>query len=84
MRVIREEKELLEVELEDEGIANLIARYCECDAAAVREHPFLVKPKVIVYSKNAREEYIKAIDRILADLKELRKSFERELRKCKK
>ncbi len=80
VNVIRNEKELLEIELEgeDETLTRLLARFCSCDAAAVREHPFLTNPKLVIHGKEPRKALLEACENAIAALEEFKEHFSRE------
>ncbi len=81
VNVIRKEDELLEIEIpKEETLTHLLARFCEADSAAVREHPFLTEPKLIIYGKNPKKALIKAIDNVLSALEEFKNHFKRALK----
>lgn len=78
-KLVRKEGELLEIEIPgDETLTDLIAGFCkDADAAAVREHPFLTEPKIVVYGKNPKKAILKAIDEALSVLEEFKTHFKR-------
>ncbi len=65
LKILKEDKNRLEVEVigESETITQLIARNAQefGDAAAVREHPFMANPKLIISGANPRKILEKAI-----------------------
>ncbi len=80
INVVRNETELLEIEIPgDETLTHLLSRYCETDSAAVRDHPFLTEPKIIVYGKNPVKELTKAAENIISDLEEFAELFKKEI-----
>lgn len=80
MKVIRNEKELLEVEMQDETLTHLIARFCKEDAAAVRDHPFLTEPRIVIHGKQPVKAFIQAIDDTLSALEEFKNHFKRAVK----
>ncbi len=79
IKVVKKESELLEIEFPgDETLTHLIAGFCkDADAAAVRDHPFLSEPKIVVYGKNPQKTILKSIDEALSVLEEFKAHFER-------
>ncbi len=81
VNVRRNEKELLEIELPgNETLTHLIARFCREDAAAVREHPFLTEPRLIVHGANPVKALVEAIDDTIALLEEFKNHFKRAVK----
>ncbi len=81
VNVLKKEKELLEIEIPGgETLAHLLARFCEADAAAVREHPFLTEPKLVIYGKDPEKALVRAIDNALSALEEFKNHFKRALK----
>ncbi len=81
MSVIRNEDKLLEIEVpKEETLTHLISRYCEIDSAAVRDHPFLTEPRIVVYGEQPVKELVKACENILADLEEFEDLFKKEIK----
>ncbi len=79
IKVVKKEGELLEIEIPgDETLTHLTASFCkDADAAAIRYHPFLTEPKIVVYGKNPKKTILKAIDEALSALEEFKTHFER-------
>ncbi len=81
IEVIKNEPELLEIEITgEETLTHLIARFCDADCAAIRDHPFLTEPRIVVSGKKPAESVIKACDNILAALEEFKDHFSREVK----
>lgn len=81
VNVIRNEKDLLEIEIPgNETLTHLIARFCKADAAAVREHPFLTEPKIVIHGQQPIKAVIEAIDDVISLLEEFKNHFKRAVK----
>jgi len=89
LNTIKKDKNLLEVEVvgESVGFVNLIKEELWNDkavdeAAYIKEHPYMVEPKIYVKTKEKEPKPIiqNAVKRILAQLKDLEKDFKRALK----
>jgi DNA-directed RNA polymerase subunit L len=86
IKVIEDTKEKLIVEFEDETetITNVLATQVwkeGGEAAAVREHPFIEKPRLVVMGGNARKVLDKATTALQEECEEFKTEFERALEK---
>jgi DNA-directed RNA polymerase subunit L len=86
IKVIEDTKEKLIVEFEDETetITNVLATQIwkeGGEAAAVREHPFIEKPRLVVMGSNARKVLDKAATALQEECEEFKTEFERALEK---
>ena len=80
--VLQDEKENLKIEVKGETptITQLIARQVweeEGEAAAIREHPFMVEPKIIVHGSNPKKLLEKAAKAVEAQCDEFKEEFKR-------
>lgn len=81
INIIRNEKNLLEIEIPgNETLTHLIARFCKADAAAVRDHPFLTEPKLVIYGEKPVKALIDAIDDAVSLLEEFKNHFKRAVK----
>jgi len=89
VKVIKKDKNLLEVELRGEsvGFVNLIKEELWNDkdvdeAAYVKEHPYMSEPKLYVKTKEKEPKKVveNALKRIQSQLKELNGEFSRALK----
>ena len=80
INIIRNEKNLLEIEIPDETLTHLIARFCKADAAAVRDHPFLTEPKLVIHGEKPVKALIDAIDDAVSLLEEFKNHFKRAVK----
>lgn len=86
LNVLEEDKEKLKLELKgDTGtLTHLLAKIVWSEggqAAAIREHPFMKEPVIIVVGSNPRKLLTKSADNIIADCDELKEEFRRALSK---
>ena len=86
IKVLEDEKEklLLEFEDETETITNLLATQIwneKGEAAAVREHPFIKNPKLVVMGKKPKELLEKASVALEEQCDEFKEEFRRALEK---
>ncbi len=86
IKVLEDEKErlLLEFEDETETITNLLATQVwkeGGEAAAIREHPFIENPKLIVMGKNPKRFLEKASIALEEQCDEFKEEFRRALEK---
>lgn len=89
LNIIKKDKNLLEVEVggESVGFANLIKEELWNDkaideAAYIKEHPYMVEPKIYVKTKKKEPKRVMqdAVKRIQVQLKDLEKEFKRALK----
>ncbi len=85
IKVLEDSKEKLVVELggDNQTITSAIAKQVWAEggeAAAVREHPFLTEPKIIVHGSNPRKILQKAADAVVEQCDELEKEFKRAIK----
>ncbi|HLE07822.1 MAG TPA: DNA-directed RNA polymerase subunit L [archaeon] len=85
IKVLLDEKEKLSVELggDTQTVSQVIAKQVWAEggeAAAVREHPFLLEPKIIVHGSNPRKLLQRAADAVAEQCDELEKEFKRALK----
>ena len=85
VKVLEDEKEKLAIELsgDNQTISQAIAKqvwFEGGEAAAVREHPFLLEPKIIVRGSNPRKILQKAADAVVEQCDELEKEFKRAMK----
>ena len=86
IKVLEDEKEklLLEFEDETETVTNLLATQVwksGGEAAAVREHPFIESPKLVVMGKNPKRLLEKASTALEEQCDEFKENFRRALEK---
>jgi DNA-directed RNA polymerase subunit L len=86
IKVLEDSKEKLFIEFEDETetITNLLATQVwkeGGEAAAVREHPFIENPKIVVIGSNSKKLLGKASDAIEEQCEEFKEEFKRALEK---
>lgn len=80
--VVEESKEKLKVEVKGETptVTQLIARQVweeNGEAAAIREHPFMVEPKIVVEGSNPRKLLEKAAKAVEEQCDEFKDEFKR-------
>lgn len=86
VEVLEDENDVLKIEIHDNlTLVNLlnenIWKQRGLDYAAyAQDHPYISKPVLVVKSKNPKRSLLDAADRIIEDVKELRKQFEREMK----
>lgn len=85
LNIIEEDNEnlKLEVEGESETLTHLIAKEVwekGGEGAPVREHPFMVEPKIFVKGKNPRKILEKCAKSIEAECDEFKEEFRRSLK----
>ncbi len=85
IKILEDEKEKLAVELggDNQTVSQAIAKQVWAEggeAAAVREHPFLKEPKIIVHGSNPRKLLQKAADAVVEQCDELEKEFKRAMK----
>jgi len=83
--IVEEEKGKLKVEVKGESatLTQLIARQAweeKGEAAAVREHPFMVEPKILVKGTNPRKILERAAVAIQEQCDEFKEQFRRAMR----
>jgi DNA-directed RNA polymerase subunit L len=86
IKVLEDSKEKLFIEFEDETetITNLLATQVwkeGGEAAAIREHPFIENPKLIVMGGNSRKLLEKASTALGEQCEEFKEEFKRALEK---
>ncbi len=86
LKVLEQDKNMLKVEVggEDHTLTHVIAKAAweeKGEAAAVREHPFMVEPFIIVKGSNPKKILEKAAVRVAKQCDELKESFSRALKK---
>lgn len=83
LKAVKDEKELLEIEVAGEGhtLTQLIAKAAEGgDVAAVLEHPFMAEPKLIASGTNPRKILEKSAARVQKDAEEFRDEFKKAVK----
>ncbi len=80
--VVKKEKGFAKVEVpgETETVTRLVASELKCDGAAVREHPFMRPPALVVKADRPVDEISRACDAVLKTVKEFRTQFTRALK----
>jgi DNA-directed RNA polymerase subunit L len=86
VNVIEDSKEKLILEFEDETetVTNILATQIwkeGGEAAAIREHPFIEKPRLVVVGSNAKRMLDKASTALQEQCDEFKEEFERALKK---
>ena len=86
VKVLENEKEQLKIEFEDETetLTHLLATQVWNDggeAAAIREHPFIEKPKVMIKGTNPQKILLKATTALQEQCDEFKEEFKRALDK---
>ncbi|MBN2202951.1 MAG: DNA-directed RNA polymerase subunit L [Candidatus Aenigmarchaeota archaeon] len=86
VKVLENENEILKLEFEDETetITNVLATQVwneGGEAAAVREHPFIEKPKLVVKGKNPEKLLLKSTKALQEQCEEFSEEFKRALSK---
>ncbi|MBR9682760.1 MAG: hypothetical protein GOV02_03730 [Candidatus Aenigmarchaeota archaeon] len=86
LNILEEDKEKLKLELKgDTGtMTHLLAKRVWGEggqAAAIREHPFMKEPAIVVVGNNPRKLLTKAATSIVANCDELKEEFRRALSK---
>jgi DNA-directed RNA polymerase subunit L len=86
IKVLEDEKEKLRLEFEDETetITHLLATQVwkeGGEAAAVREHPFIENPKLVVMGKSPKRLLEKASTALEGQCDEFKEEFKRSLEK---
>ncbi len=86
VKIIEKEKEMIKLEFEGETetLTQLLATQVwkeKGEGAAVREHPFLEEPKLIVMGKNPIKILEKAADSLEKECEELKEKFKEALKK---
>ena len=85
IKILEDEKEKFAVELggDNQTVSQVVAKQVWAEggeAAAVREHPFLLEPKIIVHGSNPRKLLQKAADAVAEQCDELEKEFKRAMK----
>jgi DNA-directed RNA polymerase subunit L len=86
IKVLEDNKEMMKVEFEDETetLTQLIATQVwkkGGEAAAIREHPFLENPKVVIMGSNPTKLLDKAATSLEEECDEFKEEFRRALEK---
>lgn len=86
LKVIEDTKEKLILEFEDESetVTNILATQVwqeGGEAAALREHPFIEKPRLVVTGSNAKRLLEKSSKAIQEQCDDFHEEFERALKK---
>jgi len=86
IKVLEDNKEMLKIEFEDETetITHLLATQVwkeGGEAAAVREHPFIENPKIVVMGSNPTKLLDKAATSLEEECDEFKEEFKRALEK---
>ena len=86
LNVLEEDKQKLKLELRgDTGtMTHLLSKIVWEEggqAAAIREHPFMREPEIVVVGNNPRKLLAKASDNIIAKCDEFKEEFRRALSK---
>jgi len=86
IKVLEEDKESIKIEFldETETLPQLLATQVwkeGCEAAAVREHPFIENPKIVVMGSNPLKTLEKACTALEEQCDELKEEFKRALEK---
>ncbi len=86
LNILEEDKEKIRVEFKgDTGtIAQILAKIVWEEggqAAAMREHPFMKEPEIIVVGNNPRKLLLKAADKVSESCDELKEEFRRAFSK---
>lgn len=86
VEVLEENDDTLKIEIHDNLTLinllneNLWKRRGLDYAAYAQDHPYISRPVLVVKSKNPKKALLEAADRIVEDVKDLRKQLERELK----
>ncbi|MBS3053794.1 MAG: hypothetical protein J4469_04815 [Candidatus Aenigmarchaeota archaeon] len=84
IEIIENEKEKIKIEVPDVTLVNLLNENVwkeKIDFAAYNiEHTYLSKPVLVVKSKNPKKTVVDATERIIEDVKALRKQFNATLK----
>ncbi len=85
LKVLEEDKEKLKVEVVGESptITELLAKKVweiEGEASALREHPFMEEPKIVVIGNNPRRLLEKAAESIEEQCTEFKEEFKKGLK----
>jgi len=86
IKVLEEDKEMMKIEFEDETetLTQLLATQVwkeGGEAAAVREHPFIENPKIVVMGSNPTKLLNKATTSLEEECEEFKEEFRRALEK---
>ena len=84
LKIVDEENFKLEVKGETETITHLIARNVwelDGEAAAIKEHPFIEEPKIVVNAKNPKKILEKAAKRVQEQCDEFKSEFQKAMKK---
>lgn len=85
LRIVEEEKNKLKIEFvnETDTITHLLARAAReegADAAAVRDHPFLEEPKIVVMADKPRSVLKNAAQKVLEWCDEFKDEFNKNIK----
>jgi DNA-directed RNA polymerase subunit L len=86
IKVLEDNKEMLKIEFEDETetLTHLVATQAwkeGGEAAAIREHPFIENPKIVVMGTNPTKILDKAATSLEEECDEFKEEFKRALEK---
>ena len=86
LKVLEDEKEKLKIELQGETptLTQLIATQVWIEggeAAAIKEHPFMAEPKIVVLGNNPRKLLEKSLTALEEQCDELKEVMQRALKK---
>ncbi len=76
-KIVKSDKDSLVVELDDLGLAVVLANYVSKVAGVefatyVKEHPYLANPKIVIKAKNPKQALLKGMEKLRSDLKTLK------------
>jgi len=86
IKVLEDKKEIMKIEFQDETetLTNLLATQVwkeGGEAAAIREHPFIENPKIVVMGSNPTKVLDKAATSLEEECNEFKEEFKRALEK---
>ena len=86
LKVLEEDKNMVKVEVrgEDHSLTQLLSKIAweeKGEAAAVKEHPFMVEPYIIVKGSNPKKILEKSAAKIAKQCDELKEEFSKALKK---
>jgi DNA-directed RNA polymerase subunit L len=84
LKIVDEDKNKLKIEVkgESETLTNVIADFAGkegVDAAAVREHPFMEEPKILVVGSNPKKALKKAAQAVQEKTDELKNELQKNM-----
>ncbi len=84
VKVLNEDGEKLEIEVDDMTLVNIIHENLwkkKIDYAAwAKDHPVLSKPVLAIKSKDPKKSLIEAAEKVIDDVDDLRKKFNKEVK----